>query len=67
MLGTILDNVGGITIGIDVETDMGSLDVSFDGSNDGKLEVLFFEGSFGSTDFKFLGLWWSNQTGIILW
>ena len=41
MLGTILVNVHGITPGIDVETDMGSLDGCFDGSNYDKLEGLF--------------------------
>ena len=36
VLGTIFGNVDVITLGIDVGTDMGSLDVSFDGSNDDK-------------------------------
>ena len=40
VLGTILENVDGITVGIDVGTELGNLDVSFDGSNYGKLESL---------------------------
>ena len=36
VLGTILGNVGGITRGIDIGTELVFLDVSFDGSNDGK-------------------------------
>ena len=41
MLGAILLNVYVTTLGIDVGTDMGSLDRSIYGSNDGKLEGLF--------------------------
>ena len=37
---TIIGNVDVITLGLDVGTDMGSLDVSFDGSNDDKREGL---------------------------
>ena len=40
MLSTILGYVGGIIVGIDVGTELVSLDGSFGGSNDGKLEVL---------------------------
>ena len=40
MLGTIFGNVDVITFGLDVGTDMGSLDVSFDDSNDDKREGL---------------------------
>ena len=36
VLGTILLNVDGITLGLDVGTYLGPLDGSFDGSNDGK-------------------------------
>ena len=41
VLGNILGNVDGITLGIDVVTNMGYLDVSFDGSDDIKIDVLF--------------------------
>ena len=40
VIGTILENVDGITICIDVGTYLVSLDGSFDGSNDGNLEGL---------------------------
>ena len=39
LIGPIIRNAYGITHGIDVGHDMGSLDVSFDSSHDGKLEV----------------------------
>ena len=55
VLGNILENDYGITIGIDVETYMGSLYESFDGSNDCKLEGLFIGGSLGSTHGKVIG------------
>ena len=38
VIGTKLENVGGITLGHDFVTDLGSLDGLFDGFNDGKLE-----------------------------
>ena len=41
VIGAILGNVYRITRGLDVGTDLGSLDGSFDDSNGGKLEVLF--------------------------
>ena len=41
MIGTILVNVDGITLGIDVGTELGSLYGYFDVFNDGKLEELF--------------------------
>ena len=41
VLGTILGNVDGITFAIDVVTELVSLDVYFDGSNDDKLEGSF--------------------------
>ena len=47
MLGTIIRNVYVITLGIYVGTDLGYLDGSFDGYNDGKLEVLFIGYSMG--------------------
>ena len=40
VIGAILVNVDGITLGIGVGIDLGSLYGSFDRSNDGKLEVL---------------------------
>ena len=55
VLGTILGNLDGTTIGIYVGTDMESLDVSFDGSNYGKLEGLFIVYSMGYTGGKVLG------------
>ena len=54
-LGPILGNVDVITLGIDVVTELGSLDESFDGSNDVKLEVLLLGGLLGFTDGKVLG------------
>ena len=42
LLVTLIENVDGIKLGVDVETDLGSLDGSFDGSNVGKIEGLFF-------------------------
>ena len=41
LLGTILGNVYGIKHGLDVRTDLGYLDGSFDDSNDVKLEGSF--------------------------
>ena len=49
MLGTILVNVVGIKIWIDIETKLGFLDISLDGSNGGSLEGIFPGGSLGST------------------
>ena len=40
MIGTILVYVDGITLGLDVGTELGSLDGSFGGSNDRNLEGL---------------------------
>ena len=40
MLGKKLVNVYGITLGLDIETDIRYLDESFDGSNDGNIEGL---------------------------
>ena len=54
MIGTILGNVRGITLELDVETKLVSLDGYFCGSNDGKLDRLFLEESLGSTDYKLL-------------
>ena len=52
---TILRNVYGITLGIDIGTDMGFFDVSFDDCNDDKLEGLLIEGSLVSADGKIIG------------
>ena len=50
MIGTILENLYGITLVIYVGTELGSLYVSLDGSNGGKIEVLLLGRSLGSTD-----------------
>ena len=47
---TILVNVDRITLGIDVEIEMGSLDGYFDGSNDGKFDGSFLGELHGSYD-----------------
>ena len=52
VIGTILEDAYVITIGIDVGTDLGNLYVSFDGSNDGKLERLLHGYSLVSTASK---------------
>ena len=49
MIGTILGNVDVITLGVNVETEMGYFDGSFDGSYDCKIELLLFGDSLGST------------------
>ena len=43
VIGTLLRDVYGMTSELDFGTDMGSLDGSFNGSNDDKLEVLFLQ------------------------
>ena len=43
VLGTILVYVDGITLEIDVGTELGSLDGSFDGYNDDNIEGLLLE------------------------
>ena len=55
VIGAILRNVDEIALGIDVVTDLGSVDVSFDGYNDGKLDRLLLLESLGYTDGKVLG------------
>ena len=57
VLGTILGDVHGITLGLDIWTELGSLGESVDGSNDGKLDVLLLGHSLGSTDGKVLGFY----------
>ena len=54
MVGNILVNLDGITLGIAVGIELGCLDVFIDGSNDGNLEDLFLGGSLVSTDGKLL-------------
>ena len=53
--GTILVDVDGITLVLDVGIVLVYLDGSFDGYNDGKLEVLLLGGSLGSNDAKVIG------------
>ena len=55
MIGTIPGDVDEITFGIDVVIELGSLDGSFDGFNDGKIEGLLIEDSLVSTDDKVIG------------
>ena len=55
VLGTILGNVYVIILGMDVGTELVSLDGLFDGSNDGKLERLFLGDSLEYTDGKLIG------------
>ena len=62
MLGNILEDVDGITLGLDVGTRLGSLDWLFDCYNDGNLEDLLLWDSLGSTDGKLL----DSDVGIIL-
>ena len=55
MLVTLLGNLYGITLGIDIGTELDSLYEYCDGSNDCKLEGLLFGYSLGYTDGKVLG------------
>ena len=55
VLVTILVNVYGITLVVDVGTQLGSLNESLDGSHDGKIDGLFLVGSLGYTGFKVYG------------
>ena len=55
LLGTILGNVDGIILIMDVRPELSSLDISFDGSNDVKLEGLLHGDSLVSTDGKVIG------------
>ena len=66
VLGNIVRNVGGITIELNDGTYMVSLDGYFDGSNDGKLEVLFIGESLVSTGGKVLGTIIGNVDEITL-
>ena len=55
VLGTTLENGDRIILVIDIGTELGYLNVSFDGSNDGKLEGLLIGYPLGYTDGKVLG------------
>ena len=52
---TLLENVDGITLELDVGTVLGSLYGSFKGLNHGKLEGVLFKDSLESSDGKMLG------------
>ena len=55
MLVTILGNVDGITLRLDIGTNMGFLDGSFDGSKERKLEGFLIGDSMRSNDGKVIG------------
>ena len=55
MLVNILGNLDRISLGVYIGTELGSLDESFDGYNDGNLKGLLFGDSLGSTYGKVLG------------
>ena len=61
---TIFKDVYGITLRIDVGTDLGSLDGSFNDFNGGKLEGLFLLYSMNSTGGKFLDTLFGITDGI---
>ena len=65
VLGTILVNVYGIAVGIDVRTELESLDGSIDGSNDVKLEILLLGDSLESPDSKVIGSYEGIKLGFI--
>ena len=67
MLGTIRVNVYGITLGLDVGTELGFLDGSFYGSNGGKLGGLFIVDSLGYTDGKLLGSAEGTAWAVLTW
>ena len=54
MIENILGNINGITLGLDVGTELGYLDVSVDGYNYGKIEGLLLGGSLVYTNLKVL-------------
>ena len=55
VIDTILGNVDGITLGLNIGTELGPFYRYFDGSNDSNLEGFFLGGSLGSTDGKLIG------------
>ena len=55
MLVTILGNVDGIKLRLDIGTELGFLDESYDGYNEGNLEGLLLGDSLVSTNGKVLG------------
>ena len=55
MLGTILLDEDLIILGLNVVTDLGSLEGSFDGAYDVNLDKVLFEGLLGYTSGKLLG------------
>ena len=55
IISTTLVDADRNTIGIDEETDLGSTDGSFDGSNEGKPVGLLFNAALGSDDRTVLG------------
>ena len=54
-IGALLGNVYGIILGIDIVTDLGSIDISFDGYNYDKFGGLFNVDSLKTTYIKVLG------------
>ena len=52
VIGTLLGNIDGITLEIDFGTELDSLDGSFYGYNDGKLEGLLLGDLLGYNDVK---------------
>ena len=64
LLCTILGNVYGIIIWLDVGTYLGLLDGSFDGYNDDNIEGLLLGDLLGSTDGKVLGSYEGIKLGI---
>ena len=66
VIGTILENLYGTSIGFDVGTELVCADWSLDGSNYGKLEGVLLWGSLGSTFGKVLGTILGNVDGITL-
>ena len=55
LISTILGDLGGITLGIGVETELFPLDGPFDGSSNGVIEGLLLGDSLGYTNGKVLG------------
>ena len=64
VIGTILWNVDGIILGIDVETDLGSLYGCFDGNNDVKLNGLLTGDWLGYTNSEIIGSYSGVKLGL---